>query len=152
MKFELKAGKYLVIDPCYCVPDEDWSDLCACFEYVGFKKQKGNCSSLTPVDQREGLEMFYKGQRFVVIGTAHGDGGFSLKQSGRHIAELSVDAGLLSVIPLELAQSWPEFNEKNDLGAIIEVKYNTTLTANGGDFKFGQFSVKTGDEDNEEIS
>ena len=147
MKFNLKAGKYICIDPCYIFPDEEWSDLCDCFEYKGFKKQKGNCSSFTRVDQCEGLEMSYKGEKFVVIGTRHGDGGYPIKNGRQIIGELSVDAGLLAVIPLELATSWPEFEEKKDLGVIVEIKCDTVLNVSGGNFDFGRFSVKTDDDE-----
>ena len=145
MKFELKAGNYICIDPCYIYPDEEWSDLCDCFEYHGFEKKKGNCRSLTPVSQCNGLEIFYKDSRFIVIGTKYGDGAYPIKKGRKTIGELYVDAGLLAVIPLELAASWPEFEKNKHLGATVEVKNDMTLEANDGDFKFGGFSVETSD-------
>lgn len=147
MKFELKAGKYIVVDPCYLHPDNEWNDFCGCLEYNGFEKKKGNCSSLTPADHSNGIEMFYKGSRYIVIGTAWGDGFFELKQGRKTIAKLGVDAGLLAVIPLELAESWPEFKKNKHLGHIVEIKYDATLEANGGNFKFAGYSVDTSGEE-----
>lgn len=152
MKFELKAGRYICIDPCYIYPDEEWSDLCGCFEYEGFEKKKGNCRSLTPVSQCSGLEMFYKDSRFIVIGTAYGDGCYPIKKGRQTIGTLGVDAGLLAVIPLELAASWPEFEKNKRLGVIVEVKNDTTLEAKNGDFSFGGFSVETGGTEDEDFN
>ena len=90
--------------------------------------------------------MKYKGVAFHVIRTAYGDGYYALKQGRKIIAGLPVDAGLLSLIPYELAATWPDFEKlitKKNHGIVVLGK-DSILEINGGNFKFDKFSVKTG--------
>ena len=66
-------SQYYLGDPCYVIPDDEWSDFCS-------------------IMRDDGEEFEYKGETCVVIGTG-GDGDFG---------GLSVDAGIIGVIPVSL--------------------------------------------------
>ncbi len=143
-KFNLKAGKYIISDPCYLFPKDEWHDFCGVINYgEGYQSVVGNCESIYPKKSKSEFELKYKGKSLYVIPTAYGDGCYALKQGRKTIGSLGVDAGLLSVIPLELAQSWPDFEKGEHCGIVIELKEDSILSCKGGDFKFGEFSVKT---------
>lgn len=128
---ELKKGKYLVVDPCYIYPDDDWSD----FGDIYFKTGDG--------------EIETKYGNFFVCGTAYGDGSYQLKRGGAVIGTMGVDAGLLSVIPLEILKKWGCTDSR--LGCLIDVE-DCEISYNGGDFEFGGFSVNTSGSDDLEDS
>lgn len=149
MKCKLKEGKYWLGDVCYVYPTTEWQDFCNNL----FQREGGSKCV-------DGIEMDYKSIPFIVIGTAYGDGIYSLTQKGVEIASLGVDAGLLSVIPLSLVESWKDSkgewgNNHTDLlelGHIIELTTEVSFVAHGGNFCFGDFEVITADieEDEEE--
>jgi len=66
-------GEYYLGDPCYVIPDDEWSDFCS-------------------IMRDDGEDFEYKGETCRVIGTG-GDGSFG---------GLSVDAGIIGVIPVVL--------------------------------------------------
>ena len=65
--------EYYLGDPCYVIPDDEWTDFCNTMNY-------------------EGDDFDFKGETCRVIGTG-GDGDFG---------GLSVDAGIIGVIPVSL--------------------------------------------------
>jgi hypothetical protein len=136
--FKLAKGKYVITDPCYVYPDEEWGSLC--------DKLK---------DDSNGIEMDYNETKFVVIGTAFGDGGYAVTKAGRTIAIVGVDSGLLSIIPLKLAKSWPDsekmLSRKDDILKIVELKEDSILEVENGDFRFGSYEVITGDDELAEL-
>lgn len=66
-------SEYYLGDPCYVIPDDEWSDFCS-------------------IMRDDGEDFEYKGETCRVIGTG-GDGDFG---------GLSVDAGIIGVIPVVL--------------------------------------------------
>lgn len=66
-------AEYYLGDPCYVIPDDEWTDFCNTMNY-------------------EGDDFDFKGETCRVIGTG-GDGDFG---------GLSVDAGIIGVIPVSL--------------------------------------------------
>ncbi len=66
-------GEYYLGDPCYVIPDDEWADFCN-------------------IMRDDGEDFEYKGETCRVIGTG-GDGDFG---------GLSVDAGIIGVIPVAL--------------------------------------------------
>ena len=66
-------SQYYLGDPCYVIPDDEWSDFCS-------------------IMRDDGEDFEYKGETCRVIGTG-GDGDFG---------GLSVDAGIIGVIPVAL--------------------------------------------------
>ncbi len=151
--FSFPAGRYIVIDPCYIYPDEEWSELCD-------KMFRLDLSGPYPVEidlTRKGSLWEYNGTKFFIASTCWGDGCYPLLHNGKEITcadgdSLGVDAGLLSLIPIELAQQWPEFEENKDNGIIIDVPNPFDITVSGdakrfGDWRFDEFEVLTSGED-----
>jgi hypothetical protein len=127
----LTPGRYLVVDPCYVVPNEMWSDFCG----ASFVNHAATRAS-------------FDGISFFCQGTAHGDGCFVLKCGNKTVGECGVDAGLLSIIPETLIQLWN--SEKNydgmwpNMGGVwVEIKENTPVHYGDGNFSFGAFRMKT---------
>ena len=69
----MDMSNYYLGDPCYVIPDAEWDDFCQIMDY-------------------EGNDFDFKGETCRVIGTG-GDGDFG---------GLSVDAGIIGVIPVSL--------------------------------------------------
>lgn len=136
LSFPIKAGTYWVGDPCYVYPDAECSDFC---RKINLDANTGN-----------GMVQTYNGVDFAVIGTAYGDRCCTLKDGGKAVGSMGVDAGLLSVIPVDLAETWDQWDENKGLGVIIEVEEDGTLNASGGNFDFCGFSVVTDDSDAED--
>ena len=65
--------EYYLGDPCYVIPDDEWTDFCNTMNY-------------------EGDDFDFKGETCRVIGTG-GDGNFEDSQ---------IDAGIIGVIPVSL--------------------------------------------------
>lgn len=147
MNTKLTPGKYWIGDPCYVYPNTEWQDFCNNL----FDKERGKKCV-------DGIEMDYKDVSFLVIGTAYGDGNYSLTQKDVEIASLGVDAGLLSIIPLHLVESWKGIkgewgNDHTDLleiGHVIELTTEVSFVAHGGNFCFGDFEVITADIEEDE--
>lgn len=124
--YNIKAGKYWVGDPCYIYPDKQWQEL---------------CRNILNEDQ-----IVYEG--FFIGSTAYGDGGYPIFCKNVQMGRLGVDAGLLSVIPLSIAQKWPEWKKRKHLGVEITVTADSVIEYSNGNFEFGDFRVITSD-DNE---
>jgi len=120
----LPPGKYWVTDPCYVYPESEWSDYC------------NNCD--------EGMKE-YDGVAFFNWGTAYGDGEYEVERGGSLAGTCGVDAGLLAIIPVELAEKWGkrDYAELSLIGTMIELTEPTEVHESGGDVRFGQFSIKT---------
>lgn len=139
-KIMLKKGKYLCTDPCYVYDKGENRDNWSKF-----------CNRLFKMDGRDGVvTRDEEGNEFLVIGTAHGDGSFPLYENNNLIANLSVDAGLLSVIPLKLAKKWSKFDENSRHWKVIELKEDAEFSSGGGNFEFGPFKVVTDGSDEED--
>ncbi len=75
--------------------------------------------------------------------TAYGDGVYSLKYKGKNVASLGVDAGLLSLIPIELVKSWGNLEKAKRLGHIITMDKSFKVKYNNGDFSWPNYRIKT---------
>lgn len=75
------AGKYVLGDPCYTVPDEDWDKLLKSCDY--FKR---------PVGISGGFEV-------LAFHTQFGDGTYRDQNNNKY----PVDAGLIGLVPIEYA-------------------------------------------------
>lgn len=135
----LKKGKYIVTDPCYVFPDSEWSKFCDTTQSI---EGNENCAL-----DRDGIKISYNGIDFFVCGTKYGDGCFPIYKNGIPIADLGVDAGLLSVIPVELLKTWKaDMKEAKRLGVFITLDKSYPVKVSDGDFSFGPFEVFTGEE------
>ena len=79
---EVPAGAYMLGDPCYSIPNEDWNELlvsCGAFQYK-------------PIGELRGIKV-------LAFNTAYGDGCYC-DQEGN---EYGVDAGLIGLVPCRLA-------------------------------------------------
>tara|TARA_R110000824_G_scaffold29584_3_gene98337 strand:+ start:2965 stop:3513 length:549 start_codon:yes stop_codon:yes gene_type:complete len=84
---------WYVGDPCYAINDDTWSDFCDILT-------KHSNDAL----EREGIEFDWEERRVYVYNSGlGGDGSITL---GEH--RLCVDAGLLSVLPLEVCERLPD--------------------------------------------
>lgn len=135
----LKPGKYWIGDPCYVVPDYQWSPFLEISEYGGTG------------------ETVFEGYTMFVFSTAYGDGTYQLsnRKTGEDLFACGVDAGMLSIIPLEFVEKFhPQnvlengvegSNFKNS-GYILEIKEDTIVEEiSRGDIVFGDYTLFTGE-------
>jgi len=141
---KIPDGKAWIGDPCYVFPDTHWANLCS----LMFSRPAPN-SNIPTVNDEDGAEVTIeidgKKYKFWIISTAFGDGVYTLTKDGVSInPELGVDAGLLSVIPLNVLDAWG--GKEDHLGATVELK-QAVLTAKEGNFTLqsptGEFQVIT---------
>ena len=132
---QVNPGKYVLGDPCYCFPNHDlWLALgesCVWFE-----------------DSPVGMITF-NGTTYNVLGfhTKYGDGTYGDNQGNQY----PVDAGLLGLVPLELAEALGvEFDA--DLHQIVEFKHGATCTCDDGDMWFGGHHINTSDDEDNDYS
>ena len=119
------AGKYVLGDPCYVVPNDDWSTLLESCNY--FRSSIGSSGG------------------FEVLGfsTMWGDGCY-FDNKGR---VYPVDAGLIGLVPLEYANK-EEFDEDT---VIVEFTKPTKCTRHeGGNLVFGDIVINTNPSDDDE--
>lgn len=131
MKTTLKAGRYWIGDPCYRIL-ENWHSVC---------EQCGDANW----EDKDGLWIDVDYTKFILIGTAYGDGCYPLTKDGELITGLGVDAGCLSIIPV--GDDFP-LGEDSD-GYVVEMTDDFEFEAEGGNFSFGEYKVLT-DYDNED--
>lgn len=132
-KVTLKKGKYWVGDPCYIFSDDAWTELC--------NQMFGNRNNTEFDDSNHVrvVEVKFENKNFTcyLFGTAYGDGSYPFKFNGKFKDTLGVDAGMLSVIPIELTniKNW---GESKNSGTIITLNKDVIgkMYVNNGDFEF----------------
>jgi hypothetical protein len=135
-------GEVWVGDPCYVM--DDWDNFCEKLFAVE-KENKG-------YSDRDGVKMVTDKGSFFVCGTNCGDGVFPVKAHGYQKGTVGVDAGLLSIIPMEMIAEDKRARAK-DLGFITQV--DGTVEAREGDFSIdidncGALEVVTSGRDDDE--
>ena len=117
----IRAGQYVLGDPCYTTPDDDWLPLLESCDYF-----RGS-----PVADIGG------GKTILGFGTMHGDGCYYDNFGSSY----PVDAGLLGLVPIEYAQ----LNEgKLYPDHIVNFDKDTRAIDNGGGrLIFGQYTINT---------
>lgn len=115
------AGTYVIGDPCYTVPNDDWDKLLQSCDYFN-----------RPVGISGGFEV-------LAFPTAYGDGVYR-DQKRR---EFPVDAGLIGLVPVEYAQItddkfYPTYTVTFD-------KLTACTQRDDGTLIFGDVVIKTGD-------
>jgi hypothetical protein len=139
--FRMKCNAYIG-DPCYVIKDRaTWADLCD-------KMWDGKIDRT-----RDGAVVTTDKGKFFICSTAYGDGCYPVNEGDSMVSEVGVDAGLLSIIPLELLDEVEAGDNLYSLGYKTEV--NGVVTAEGGNFDIGNLSVITDgtsddDDDDEE--
>ena len=131
----LPAGWYLVTDPCYVIGEDPfWAKLC------DWSFEEGKHEDRRSFSLRLGNHVAF------LFGTAYGDGCYPVKQGGNEIGSCGVDAGMLSLIPME----YIEANRIEILdGTEIELKHSATPDYEDGNVTVGRFEIVTGDDEDE---
>lgn len=120
------AGRYFLGDPCYAVPNEYWTPLLdSCDFFDG-----------SPVGQANGSQV-------LAFGTAWGDGTYN----DQHGNSYPVDAGLIGLTPIALAQQHPDFSTLEGLGRFVDFERSTTCTKEAGVLTFGKYAIDTDESD-----
>jgi hypothetical protein len=130
--FYVPAGTYVLSDPCYAVPDDDWMPLlesCDFFELpIGTVRE----------------------HKVYAFSTMYGDGSYH----GSDGFLYGVDAGLIGLTPIELVgekEMGELFNEKFPLGTKVTFTERThCYRTPEGLLKFGDIYIATGDNDEDE--
>ena len=151
------ATDHWVGDPCYVVPGEYWGPLCD--NWQSFEKKHDDNPDNTPLPRSYIAEVQDEevGQCFHLWSTAYGDGCYPLFVNGNKVADLGVDAGTLSVIPMSLIEHWNKqglIGDYQSMGHVVEAEHlQGELCCDEGDFTWGALSLPTGgmmDQDEEE--
>lgn len=103
--FRVPGGDYILVDPCYIfrAPKFDWDDLCSDIFVKAMDTDGIADAGVFEVD----------GQKVIWTGTAHGDGGYSMKMGS---GSVSVDAGLICMVSKDLFDRLGEKGLKNAIG------------------------------------
>ena len=144
VQVELQSGTYWVGDPCYLVPDEDWTPW---LEACDFTKN-------------DTLIGFVPGKEIQAVGfrTAYGDGMYDFEgrnhQSMRHdewttLSELGVDSGMIGFV--ESVETKPQEGTENMVKKVT-FEHPVTITCREGNLSWitsrgEEFRVKTDDDD-----
>lgn len=97
----LPAGRYYVGDPCYAVPDEDWSDILDETGYLGmfhYDKFRAGEREYKPKGMQYGMYSF-RGWPIAASSTAYGDGCYKDQDGNVY----DVDAGMIGAVPEDYA-------------------------------------------------
>jgi len=148
------ATDHWVGDPCYVVPDEYWDSLCN--NWSAYDKKHRDDADYKHHYVAE-VQDESAGLCFHLWSTAYGDGCYPLSINGDKVADLGVDAGTLSVIPMSLIEHWQKqglLGEYLSHGHVVAAEHlHGELCCDEGDFTWGALSLPTGynaDEDEEE--
>ena len=120
------AGQYVIGDPCYAVPDDDWFPLLQTCNY--FESPVGYV--------RDGAQKF----PVLAFGTKWGDGCYR----GTDGKEYPVDAGLIGLVPVEIVQDLSEHT------IITFEKPTLCINDTSGSLKFGHITIDTDPTDEDE--
>jgi hypothetical protein len=129
VEVEVPAGKYILGDPCYAVPDSDWDALlqsCNYFESpIGYIK--------------DGLQEF----PVLAFSTRWGDGCYAGTDGNLY----PVDAGLIGLVPFEVGTK----ELRSDLHTVVT--FTTAVKCsrdNEGKLRFGCITIDTDPVEDEE--
>lgn len=145
------VGDFWIGDPCYVVPDDHWGPLCDNWQQFEKDNPEINHHYIARVEHEP------TGLCFYTWNTAYGDGTYRLFVDDKEVAQVCVDAGCLSAIPVLLLDHWKKqgiIGEYEDLGHVVSAdKLHGELVTEGGDTFWGDMRLPTGwsaDEEEEE--
>jgi hypothetical protein len=125
------AGKYVLGDPCYAVPDENWDELLESCNY--FENPVGYIR----------LDDLHMNKTFILAFPTRWGDGYYLGSNGMNYP---VDAGLIGLVPVDIAKDL-ESHYQN----IVTFTKDTVCSYNGsGRLVFGGISIETDPEEEEE--
>jgi len=133
---KFKAGKYLIVDPCYVIGgDPFWQALC-------------NYSFPSGEENRDPIYVTIGEYEIFCWGTAYGDGCYPVSD-GSNSGNAGVDAGMLSVVPMEfIEENNLDFGKEN--GVIVTLEKNSIPYVNDGNLTLGNITAITKEEEDEE--
>lgn len=136
--FKLRAGRYLVVDPCYVFGDDDalWSKICDAF-YP---------NDDNPKEWKRELVMSVDNDKVYMFGTNSGDGVYPVYQDHSQIGSCGVDAGLLSFIPKEVVDEIDCSLTRTgggDLGTWVDIDDDYKVKYEDGDVSVANLFVDT---------
>ena len=117
---QVPAGQYYLGDPCYVVPNDDWTDFCQIIQdqITYIDKSCNDHSSLQAI--------YYQDTKIIFWCTAYGDGKYPVY--GEQNGFCSVDAGLLSLIPVNQVLTWKNsISEMKKFAMVIKLDHTVTL-------------------------
>jgi len=123
----LPPGEYLISDPCYVIPRDEWTDFLTDTSMVR-DMRKGRIAKTYE----------WKGYKLFVSNTAHGDGVYH-DQFGN---EFGVDAGMIGCIPLELVGN---FDPRDGCAVEFTEPFTCGYEDEGGVIRIGEHRIPTGD-------
>ena len=123
----LPPGEYLISDPCYVIPRDEWTDFLTDTNMVG-DMRKGRISKTYE----------WKGCKLFVSNTSHGDGVYH-DQFGN---EFGVDAGMIGCIPLDLVGN---FDPRDGCAVEFTEPFTCGYEDEGGVSRIGEHRIPTGD-------
>jgi hypothetical protein len=125
------AGKYVLGDPCYAVPDENWDELLESCNY--FENPVGYIR----------LDDLHMNKTFILAFPTRWGDGYYLGSNGMNYP---VDAGLIGLVPVDIAKDL-ESHYQN----IVSFTKDTVCSYNGsGRLVFGGISIETDPEEEED--
>ena len=134
VEVEVPAGRYILGDPCYAVPDdEEWMELLESCDYfntpIGTIRRNG-----------AGLKPF----KIVAFSTRWGDGCYR----GTDGNSYPVDAGLIGLVPVEVIGMDAL---RDDLCTVVTFDKPTKCSSDGeGKLRFGHITIDTDPAQDEE--
>lgn len=132
----MPAGTYIVGDPCYNVPDDQWSSWLAAAdpEVFGPGSSSHDCKRVLIAE--------VNGHPVLGIGTAHGDGQYLDTNSNRY----PVDAGLIGLVPVELVAEAGD-TLRDDLGVVRTFERPFDCSYEDGVIVLGNIRIDTDPEE-----
>lgn len=120
----IPAGRYVIGDPCYSVPDERWMEWLEAADYT----EVGRGVLYAEID----------GHHIVGVITAHGDGQYYSSEGH----SLGVDAGVIGLVP----ESFAENNTSSELD-VVEFTAPVTCRYADGVIHLGHIEIDTDPDD-----
>jgi hypothetical protein len=130
VEVEVPAGKYILGDPCYAVPDSDWDGLLQSCNYFN-----------SPIGYiKDGLQEF----PVLAFGTRWGDGCYAGTDGNLY----PVDAGLIGLVPAEVVDMEAL---RSDLHTVVTFTTTVKCSTDGnGKLRFGCITIDTDPAQDEE--
>lgn len=116
------AGTYVLGDPCYTVPNDQWDDL------------------LDANDMFETPLVEFDGHVIVGFSTAYGDGTYPDNFGNDYY----VDAGLIGLVPLDFDGG--NYPAKEGMSVVTFTEPTKVWTDGEGRMKFGEYEIDTSDD------
>ena len=133
----LPVGDYIVVDPCYIFADDPfWS------AFVDYS---------FPVDEpaRDEVMVEVDGKPFYIFSTAYGDGCFPVYEDGVPKGDASVDAGVLSIVPVEILTD-EVLADVRRVSVRVSLENGCMPQRDEGDVTCGNIRIVTSGDDDEE--